>query len=120
MLDGAGCLAAAGALIASHRVGDLVHPSRSWRRPTTAALAATSAVLLAGSVSDEPSPAVLRGSALVNAGWVAVCATALSRPLPTTGRALVATTAALDAAVGTAQWLLQASSGTSRERSTRH
>lgn len=105
-VDGVGCLAAAAALMADGRVGDLVHPAQSWRLPVALALGTTSTLLLAGAANSSPTPSTLRRTALVNAGWVVACLTALSRSLRTSGRVLVATTAGLDAAVGAVQWSL--------------
>ncbi|WP_062393522.1 hypothetical protein [Gordonia phthalatica] len=106
VVDGGGCLAAAAALMADRRVGDLVHPSQAWRLPVGLALGATSTILLGSAARQSPTQSAMRCAALVNAGWVAACVAALSRPLPTSGRVLVGTTFALDAAVGTAQWAL--------------
>lgn len=105
--DGLGCAVATVAMAASDPIAGAVNPSKNARWPVTGALAATSAVLLAGSRRREPTDRDLKRAAAINIGWASVCLLALAgRPSPA-GRALLAGTAALDGGAAIAQWALR-------------
>jgi hypothetical protein len=104
MLDALGCAATAGLIVAAPAALRPVDPSTRSRWPMVAALAVTSATCVYGARS--PSPAALRGAALLNSGWVAASLATLTRDRDKVGRTLVVTTAALDAAAGMLQFTL--------------
>lgn len=107
VLDGVGCAAAGGVVLASKPLVRFVDPSLRARVPLAVALGATSALLLAGARRPEPANPDLERAAAVNAAWAATCLVALARPASTTGAVLIAVTAVLDGATGAAQWLLR-------------
>lgn len=111
VLDGVGCLAASLVVALSPRLAATVDKSTASRPWIASALAVTGALMTAGGLRPA-SVATLRTAAVTNASWVAVCALAVPQQTGW-GRRLVATTAALDAAMGVLQWQL-ASGGLTR------
>ena len=94
-VDGIGCFAAAGVVLASDKILGMVNPSLK-----------SSVLLLRGAARKRPRPKALRCAAAINLGWVLACTTA-HRSAPTrAGRQLVAATALLDGACGWLQWKL--------------
>jgi hypothetical protein len=106
-VDGAGCAAAAGALIVSDRLADAVGISSRKRWAVAAALGATSAILLSETMSPGPSNGELKRAALINCGWTVTCLFGLRGRPSYLGAALLVGTAAFDAVAGIAQWHLQ-------------
>ena len=105
-VDGIGCFAAAGVVLASDKILGMVDPSLKSRLPLAGALLTTSVLLLRGAARKRPGPKALRCAAAINLGWVLACTTA-HRSAPTrAGRQLVAATALLDGACGWVQWKL--------------
>lgn len=109
--DGAGCAAAAFAVLCSDRVLGAVDPSLRSRRPVALALGVTSAVLLAGAARARPRAEDLTGAAVMNAGWVATCLLALAGRPSAAGAALLTGTAVFDATAAALQWYLKPRGG---------
>lgn len=106
--DGLGCALAAGVVLGSRRLGPGLEPIANRRLSIALALGATSALLLTGAGRRRVGDADLERAALVNAGWVLVCSTALRRRQPAMSTAVVAATAVFDACAAAAQWQLRA------------
>ena len=105
-VDGIGCFAAAGVVLASDKILGMVNPSLKSRLPLAGALFTTSVLLLRGVARKRPRPKDLRRAAAINLGWVLACTTS-RRSTPTrAGRQLLAATALLDGACGWLQWKL--------------
>ena len=105
-VDGIGCFAAAGVVMASDKILGMVNPSLKSRLPLAGALLTTSVLLLRGAARKRPRPEDLRRAAAINLGWVLACTTS-RRSTPTrAGRQLLAATALLDGACGWLQWKL--------------
>ena len=105
-VDGIGCFAAAGVVLASDKILGMVNPSLKSRLPLAGALLTTSVLLLRGAARKRPRPEDLRRAAAINLGWVLACTTS-RRSIPTQeGRQLLAATALLDGACGWLQWRL--------------
>lgn len=77
------------------------------RQRLGAALGATSVLLLVGAARTRPTDADLARAAIVNIGWVLLCAIGLSRRPPALGRVLIACTAVFDGAAAIVQWRLR-------------
>lgn len=105
--DGVGCAAAAGLVIGSGRAVGSLDPSLRVRWPVAAALGATSALLVAGAMRQQPENRDLARAAAVNVGWVTACLAGLLRRPSPLGKTLLASTAALDAVAAIAQLTLR-------------
>ena len=81
-VDGIGCFAAAGVVLASDKILGMVNPSLKSRLPLAGALLTTSVLLLRGAARKRPRPKALRCAAAINLGWVLACTTA-HRSAPT-------------------------------------
>ena len=114
--DGLGCAGAAAVVLGSKRVASAVDPTMTSRRQLAVALTATSALLLAGAARTRPTDGDLERAALVNTGWVLLCAVGLSRRPPGLGAALIGCTAVLDGAAALAHWQLRAAASRTNTR----
>jgi len=110
-VDSAGCAAAAALLAGSQPLAGSIAVNGPGRGAVVAALGATSAVLGLAAAEEPPSDRSLGRAAAVNAGWVAVCLTALTRRPGAAGAALIATTAAADGIAAAIQWSLRGGDG---------
>ena len=81
-VDGIGCFAAAGVVLASDKILGMVNPSLKSRLPLAGALLTTSVLLLRGAARKRPRPKDLRRAAAINLGWVLACTTS-RRSTPT-------------------------------------
>ena len=81
-VDGIGCFAAAGVVLASDKILRRADPSLKSRLPLAGARLTTSALLLRGAARKRPRPKDLRRVAAINLGWVLACTTS-RRSTPT-------------------------------------
>jgi len=105
--DGLACALAAGTVLGTHRLGSALEPISRARAPIALGLSVTSALLLSSAGRAQVRDADLEAAAIVNFGWVAACAMASARTQTPVSAALIAATAAFDAAAGVAQWILR-------------